>query len=528
MIRNHKIRHYIILILTITSITLEKEQIKKYKKMNEKCKGNSECSPPYLNCIKRKCQHKRLFPLELKETIGIIFFLIISILASAAGIGGGGLLIPLLLFFFEFEQKRAVALSNGLVFFIGLTKTLIGLTKTHPLISGKTMIDYNIILIFISSMLLGSFLGSLFSQIIPNSIQILFLLIIILFAALTTFVKTIRLYDNEKSRFVNARLKKSEISNESKEKPNSLDSENESSKEEVKINKSPDKKKIRVKHLLIREFSTISNKEKKKNKKIDKKFIIPLTEKELKLQDDVRRNESKNCNPKKMIMIFLTTLTSLIIIILRGGKQMGSLIGTEKCGILDFTLITLYVSLTAVFCAINYAIIQSEEDYKILAKWKEEKGEKKYSEDFICKSNIYGIFIGFISAIAGIGGGMILNPFLMSSVDLNPQVTSFTGMYIITLNKLISLIVFIYNGNIDLDYLLLLGILGALFVLIGEVFLGGYVRKNKKQSLISFIFSFLMLGAFLLVGFIACKQFIQKEGVQADGKGFYEFGNFCE
>jgi uncharacterized membrane protein YfcA len=103
-----------------------------------------------------------------KEIFGTVILVILCVLSAAAGIGGGPLIVPICLMVFEFDTKQSVALSNGLIFFLGLIKFFVGLTRKHPTIKHKSLIDYNIVLIFVSSILVGSLIGSLIGRIFPD------------------------------------------------------------------------------------------------------------------------------------------------------------------------------------------------------------------------------------------------------------------------------------------------------------------------------------------------------------------------
>lgn len=135
--------------------------------------------------------------MAFKEIIGTIILVILCVISAAAGVGGGALIVPLCLMLFDFDTKQAVALSNGLIFFLGLVKFFVGLSRKHPKIPHKALIDYNIVLIFISSILMGSLIGSLISKIFPDLLQQILLLVVVCIAVYQTVVKAIELYKGE-------------------------------------------------------------------------------------------------------------------------------------------------------------------------------------------------------------------------------------------------------------------------------------------------------------------------------------------
>ncbi len=102
------------------------------------------------------------------EIFAIVLLIILCMLSSAAGVGGGSVIVPICLIIMDFDTKQSVALANGLTFFLALVKCSVGLAKKNPLIKHKTLIDYNIVLIFISSILIGSLVGSLIARILSD------------------------------------------------------------------------------------------------------------------------------------------------------------------------------------------------------------------------------------------------------------------------------------------------------------------------------------------------------------------------
>jgi uncharacterized membrane protein YfcA len=135
--------------------------------------------------------------MEGKEIIGTVILVTLSMLAAAAGIGGGALMVPILLMLFDFDTKGAVALANGIIFFSGMVKFFVGIRRKHPEIPHKTLIDYNVVLIFISSVLLGAFIGSIISPSIPEFLQLVGLVIVVIVSCYKSFKKSRSLYKKE-------------------------------------------------------------------------------------------------------------------------------------------------------------------------------------------------------------------------------------------------------------------------------------------------------------------------------------------
>ena len=115
------------------------------------------------------------------EIIGIVVIVLISMLAAASGIGGGQILVPLSIILLQFEAKQAIALSNGIILCNGLVKTIVGICRKHPTIKSKTLIDYNIVILLMPTILLGSFIGAILGEMMPNQLQLTLLATIMIY-----------------------------------------------------------------------------------------------------------------------------------------------------------------------------------------------------------------------------------------------------------------------------------------------------------------------------------------------------------
>lgn len=101
-----------------------------------------------------------------------------SLLVSVSGSGGGVLYIPLVMFVLQYQQIDTVALNSSLVFFGQLLKVGISGKYTHDHCD-RSVIDWDILILVIPSMLTGTLFGVVLQIILPVWIVMILFIIII-------------------------------------------------------------------------------------------------------------------------------------------------------------------------------------------------------------------------------------------------------------------------------------------------------------------------------------------------------------
>ncbi|RMZ57649.1 hypothetical protein APUTEX25_001849 [Auxenochlorella protothecoides] len=114
----------------------------------------------------RRDPHKDLFPLNLRDIIGLTLASLALALAASGGLGGGGILVPLYLIVLRFDTYSAVALSNVTIVGGTLTNLAINIGRRHPL-RDAPLIDWDLILVMEPSTILGAILGTYVNHVLP-------------------------------------------------------------------------------------------------------------------------------------------------------------------------------------------------------------------------------------------------------------------------------------------------------------------------------------------------------------------------
>ena len=98
------------------------------------CTTNESCDRyPYYVCSDDKlCEHKKVFPPEALEVVGVFVFGFIMALCTVAGIGGGGIANSMLIAFFKFDTKPAVAISSFSILVCTTMRFFYNFRAKHP------------------------------------------------------------------------------------------------------------------------------------------------------------------------------------------------------------------------------------------------------------------------------------------------------------------------------------------------------------------------------------------------------------
>ena len=175
-------------------------------------------------------------------------------------------------------------------------------------------------------------------------------------------------------------------------------------------------------------------------------------------------------------MIILIELSVVIVLVLRGGRGINSIIGAEKCTFLDGIIFLAYALLSLLLFILSLLVVFQEGKDRSRCDWPDNKDEVKLEKSLFVSGAIISFFVGLLSVIIGVGGSLLITPILIS-FNVLPEVIAYTGMYLTTLSALISTTLFIISGVMPLDFLALIGVL----VILGVLFADWQVSKLVKK-----------------------------------------------
>ena len=476
----------------------------------------------YCDEEKKQCIFKGFFPIYPLELIYIIIVMITSSLATSCGIGGGTVYSTIILCVEEFPPSQAFPISNFLILCSAVV-TFISFSYdkyNHP---GNQFINFDVALLFGTTMLLGSKFGSILNKILPASFLLVLLIILLIFTTNKTYkniqrtkareLKLEQEKENLKKKFLarnnNENNKKIEMSNQEINNENSF---NQNTREID--NESPISDYISFNKIIAKNSIEINH---KNNSNFDIKNKYTIEEEEILNEENHLFNKS--------IIKFLAIIACLVVIdqFIEGNSKIPSLIGIPRCSNIYWITFILFI----LICFYMLKIAVEKIKKRIELKKKLLKNFNSKVLDNISNNFSYSISIGILAGVSastlGISGGIIANP-LFVSLGMDPKESSSTSNFLIVITAIETTFLFIMSGQLQIGYSLCLGSLSVTAAIIGNLFILKYINQTGKSSILLIIMEYFIVGSI----FIALYKLItlDRHGIGFLGS-FFILNQYC-
>lgn len=416
------------------------------------------------------------------------FLLIISILANAGGIGGGGLVVPILLICFNFYTHEAIPLSKIMIFSGAISAFIMNRNLKHPF-RNAISIDYNIIMILCSPILLGTMMGVTINRIIPPIVILSALTVILFVNTYKTFKRGIEMYKNEKLTENELRINEKNTDKNSDIELNS-DVNNLNS---INRQKNNDETFIDSGYINIRTSneSDLQNNNFKKEINISESDKIRLCE--------IEENYDKNLfNLKKYAFFIFNYLVMLIISLIKGSNYFTSIFNIENCSFLYWFIFSMYIPIVILLTFMAIKSVIKTHKYREFIGFKFNKWDINWNYQIAIKFATYGFLSGCLSAMLGIGGGLIISPVLLE-VGLHPLVASSTSNFLVLFTSSSTSLQFMLFGMVKEDYGIVFFLLSILGSIIGSYSVQKLIKNTGKYSYLIFILGITLLISSILI-----------------------------
>ena len=459
----------------------------------------------------KKCEFKGFFPIYPLELFELVILLISSSLSTACGIGGGTIYSSVLLGVEQFDPSEAFPVSNFLILLCGVI-TYISFTIdkfNHP---NTKFVNYDMAMVFGTSMLVGTKFGAILNKILSNFLLLIFLNILLCFTCYKTY---------RNIQKVKAKEAKADLMKEKNEKLNNLiteNNENINTNENLQINDNISNHldiNNSLENNIINEID-VENNENYHQDIVDLSLLLnqsfisiarnsisernSIVKSDGNVMTEEERFINEETNPLNWQCIkFLLLMEGLVVIdqLFEGSEKVPSLFGFKRCSTGFWFIFIVYIIIASYFIyfAIQKVQIKSDMKKKLVPKFKTEISENL--EKYPIRISLIGIFAGIVSCSCGIGGGTITNPVFIG-MGMDPKESSSTSNFLIIVSCLASSFIFILAGQLKIGYGLILGGLCLSASFVGNYYILSYINKTGKTSVLLVIMEYFLLFSWVV------------------------------
>eukprot|EP01017_Pseudomicrothorax_dubius_P030916 TRINITY_DN3893_c0_g3_i1.p1 TRINITY_DN3893_c0_g3~~TRINITY_DN3893_c0_g3_i1.p1 ORF type:complete len:485 (+),score=88.69 TRINITY_DN3893_c0_g3_i1:50-1456(+) len=431
--------------------------------------GDNSTCPELFYCNEGTCVRKSLYPPTTLEIIGSIAVLCISGIANAGGLGGGAILTPILIILFKFKIVESIMIAYVLVFAGSFCNFLI-VFHDHDPISKQPIIDYDMALIMLPLLIMGTVIGVKVNYLIPEAASLFIVLCLLLYLFLKAFKKANELYKSE-----------SEANEDSIEEP--LRTEETINQHLTTENpmKAREQELIDQLHLLHAEHGPEGGK--------------PVRNRASSIVQIIKE-EHKSFSFYRNRTLFGLLLLLIVLNILKGSEKIASPIGVPYCG-QAYWAIELIIVASCFICS-KWTMFIIFRKYKKKEIYNIPLGDAQITQEFVGAFSRIAFFAGLIAGMCGIGGGMIISPMLLENGYGAKKATATSG-YTVVFTSFMSMFIVMISGGLTIEqFLWFLGL-----ALIGSFIVGKSLRflvmKFNRQSITLIALTIIILLSLFII-----------------------------
>ena len=350
-------------------------------------------------------------------------------MSNASGLGGGLLFIPVLLLILNFYPHEAIPISK-IVIFAGALTSFIQNTKVKRPHRNCKALNYNLIIVNTSNLLLGTVFGVTLNKILPNTLILFLLCILLFYYSYKTFKTFLKFYKEESTGEL---------------------------------------------HSMSSQMNSISS----RNINYDINQPIDQVEREIYKDQFLLRWD-------KLKFIVFPYIIMAILSILRESNMV------SKCSLFYWILILLFALTVVSFDHLVLQHIEKEYEYRKLINFPYDEKDINWTRETIIKLNIIGFIAGFIAGTIGIGGGVVLGPILLD-LGIHPIVGTVTTNFLVLITSSSTTFQFILFKMLNYQYGFLCIIFSSIGSYCGTYLVNNYVKNTGKQSFIVLILFFVVI-----------------------------------
>lgn len=242
-----------------------------------------------------------------------------------------------------------------------------------------------------------------------------------------------------------------------------------------------------------------------------------LEEHNKQIVDQLKKIDASNFYWKKFGVVVAVVVLSIALAVIKNEAKV------KRCTGFDWGLLAGYVFLLLIMPAYCYMVIRSEQIQKKEVKYNLDPKEVHFESKLYIATNAYSGLSGLISTITGIGGGVLLTPWL-TYLKVFPVTASWTLNYLVLISKIAAVIVAMIGGQVLYAYVFFYGCLIAAMVVVVENTVLIVIKKMKSQIILPVGMFLVLLTSLILNLYLGIDDIIEKAN---EGKSAWQFSSYC-
>ncbi len=224
--------------------------------------------------------------------------------------------------------------------------------------------------------------------------------------------------------------------------------------------------------------------------------------------------EQNHLTIDKGLLVAFPVLFLTLIALFRGSLTLKSLIGVERCNVVDFVLFGLEVVTMLIFAVICLVLLKKNHSTRRQCGYKFVRGDIEWGEGHMVAFALLAFIGGFITGAAGLSTEVLFTPFYIK-MGVMPSVAGVTSQYLGMWATLSGSILYSIMGYMHFEFGFWLGFFAILGTVFGSEMIGAYIGRKGRLSMCMWIITFLVFVSLLAEGATAISRAIGKK------KSFY-------
>lgn len=191
--------------------------------------------------------------------------------------------------------------------------------------------------------------------------------------------------------------------------------------------------------------------------------------------------EASPLQVKKLILCLIIVISVITMNVIQPTSNRKSPIGISLCSGVYWLVLGVFLAICCVIEVIAIRINQNEQKVKIKFKMNYQEGDILFQGRNLNILISIGFLGGLVAGALGLGGGSIYNPAFLA-LGVHPKVSSATGMFLVMISTINSVLIDYMNGYMLFWYACLISTFAIIGSLLGMLGTDAIVKKTGRPS----------------------------------------------